>query len=278
MRKKDKTILGCAVIVVIVFILVLVNLAHHGIIGSSRTSDVPKVEETKVEKQPNVEKTKTEKVKTEETKMVQQEVKEEFKLRKVFWIEDKEYLVGLKKLNSVIGRLEDLHLKGMKLVIADEFNIRPDTLWIDYRASPESIKKFIKKNISAARAESEAERAAAEKNAGLEKVLRSKGLNIRQSGLLDEREYLVVLKKLNTLAPEEIKDLQIENIQIVASISFYADLYGKPIRIDHEASLEKIKKFIAVKIKEMKEQNKPKKELKEQIGKLEKEIKEKISK
>ena len=88
----------------------------------------------------------------------------------------------------------------------------------------------------------------------------------------------MVLKKLNTLTLEEIKDLQIEDIQIIATISFNADLHRKQIRIDHEASLEEIKNFITVKIEKMEEKKKIKRESKEQIEKLEKEIEEKINK
>ncbi len=257
MKNETKKGLIAIAVIIVVSVVTFGVLAHYGIVWGSQTPNVPKVEETKV---------------------VQQEVEGKFKIRPASWVKDEEYLMALKKLNSLsVEELKNLHLEGLRIVVDNEFCLQPGTLRIDYQASLEKIKKYIEKNASVARAEEKAEKVAAEKNTQLEKILRAKGLNIRKA-ILSQRKYLIALEKLNTLTADEIKNMHIENNEIVVSWFFKVYPEDKEIRVDYKASLEEIKNFITVKTKEVKEQSKPKKELKEQIEKLKKEIEGKISK
>ncbi len=272
MKKETKTGLIVITVIILVIAVTFGILANYGTIWGSQTTDIPKVEETKVEEQPKVEKTKTE--------IVQLKVEKEFTIRPATWVNDEEYLTGLNKLNSFsTEELKNLHLEGLEIVVDSDFSLQAGLLRIDYQASLGEIKEYIEKNASVARAEEEAEKVAAEKNTQLEKILRAKGLNISKTTITYQREYLIALEKLNTLTADEIKSMRIENNKIIVSWFFKAYSEDKEIRIDYKASLEEIKNFIIIKIEKMKEeQSKPKKELKEQIGKLEKEIKEKINK
>lgn len=253
MKKGTKKAL-IAIAVIAAIVVASGILANYVIKEGSQTSDVPKAEETK-------------------TEVAQLEVKKEFKIRPATWIKDEEYLMALKKFNTLsVEELKSLHLEDLEIVVDNNFSLQPGLLRIDYRASLGEIKEYIEKNASVARAEEEAEKVAAEKNTQLEKILRAKGLNIGKA-ICSQKEYLIALEKLNTLTPDEIKSMHIENNKIVVSWFFEVYPEDKEIRVDYKATLEKMKQFITENTSLLNVLP-----LKEQIGKLEKEIKEKISK
>lgn len=167
-----------------------------------------------------------------------------------FWLDDHEFITGLLKLNTFMkedikkGQIDDAVIS-----IEDYFidGKKYGEIVIDYQASAKKIRDYVLKYGKATKEAAALEKIAKQQAQELVELVSSKGLNIDiySHSFINYRQFVIGLKKLSFISEYEIRQADLEGIDIGVSDSFMVITF-KAVYIDYRASLEEIKKFLHI--------------------------------